>query len=692
VNIDEYTSFSLQKGTSSAIIVVPNKEDAQKLLQFHLNNNAIRLHLYEGILSTENDFLPMPDLVISRLRQKCSATDSVVLTGLSPYLTLLNEEQRKALLNSLKDWIDDTNSSVIIVLCAQWENDLKNVFTHPRYRESKKLIFLKGAQTAPCILPNIALVDQKWIEINPPIYDAFVDYLRKSNDFPEENLESITIAMPLSKNLAGLNPSIEQIITLRELMRKFYNINDLLKDSVLQFILSKAQELKKTKGLDCIRSHYGDLKDVLRTAPKRIVDCRNEAETEAILWMLKQSVPPDSYLHYVLDTCCSANNFLHRYAVNEAFNQLENDNARRFAEERKTALKEINQNVVLSHIVQFINGTKDKPIQKIALWLNCGTQEEHAELVRRCKTDSIYDSISQQVFSVYPTLEKYLIDYDYGDTQLNDYFKHYRKQKVWNTVMEDFCKKAYAGNIPENMVSRSIALQPYINDGKTALLLVDAMGVEYLPLLCTLAYDYGINIKHHQAVYVSLPSSTPYNRIEWNNDFRLTEIKSLDTIVHDGAEQHQSDYAENLVAVLDKVFSQIFIKIKEALGSFEQVLLTADHGASRLAVLAKELGLTRTLENPNVTPPADWRYCQKPPQGQCPPEFTETLDGKFWVVRGYNRLPKQGGKFNEIHGGATLEETLVPVVLFTRDSTTSLTSEIPQKPVKQLIEKDDFDI
>ena len=91
-----------------------------------------------------------------------------------------------------------------------------------------------------------------------------------------------------------------------------------------------------------------------------------------------------------------------------------------------------------------------------------------------------------------------------------------------------------------------------------------------------------------------------------------------------------------------------------------------------------------------LTEVADWRYRERAPQAKCPPELEETLDGKHWVVRGYDRLPKKGGGQSfELHGGATLEERLVPVVVFSR------TGQFVPKAVDkraQIVEKDDFDL
>ena len=58
-------------------------------------------------------------------------------------------------------------------------------------------------------------------------------------------------------------------------------------------------------------------------------------------------------------------------------------------------------------------------------------------------------------------------------------------------------------------------------------------------------------------------------------------------------------------------------------------------------------------------------------------------------MKGYNRLPKQGGKLYSLHGGATLEERLVPFVVFTNESASA---NMKEQEVEQFIENSDFDI
>ena len=138
--------------------------------------------------------------------------------------------------------------------------------------------------------------------------------------------------------------------------------------------------------------------------------------------------------------------------------------------------------------------------------------------------------------------------------------------------------------------------------------------------------------------------------------------------------------------------SDLLNRISENINSSSKIILTADHGLSRLAVLAHEVNLDKTLPF-KYGEPDDWRYSKIPHNNDPVPEGIEkqTYGGQpYWIVRGYDRLPKSGGKKYELHGGATLEERLVPFIVISKN-----TSSIPEKedkPKSQLKIKDDFDI
>jgi hypothetical protein len=94
--------------------------------------------------------------------------------------------------------------------------------------------------------------------------------------------------------------------------------------------------------------------------------------------------------------------------------------------------------------------------------------------------------------------------------------------------------------------------------------------------------------------------------------------------------------------------------------------------------------------------PLDWRYSLAPSGVTRPLEFEHQYhsdSGKtYWIVRGYNRLPKSGGKINELHGGASLEEWLVPIIVFTKSAAAEKSKQPGKKRIEQIVDRMGFDI
>lgn len=89
--------------------------------------------------------------------------------------------------------------------------------------------------------------------------------------------------------------------------------------------------------------------------------------------------------------------------------------------------------------------------------------------------------------------------------------------------------------------------------------------------------------------------------------------------------------------------------------------------------------------------PDDWRYSLAPQGGMRPPELEQgyfpARKRTYWIVRGCNRLSKMGGKLYELHGGATLEERLVPVVVFTKNAVTQIPKQLGKKTTVEVVDE-----
>jgi hypothetical protein len=696
---------------------MPPGESWTTLRRFCQERGDIELRLSD--LISEKAWLPMPDEVFERVRDTMTAQaasgKSVVLLGLPGYLALLTDENKRAAVAALREWVDGGSGRAAVCLLRSDDGTkmiINDVFANPRYRQGRQLIAIQANQIVPQFASirsarltdapeqgkgiagrtEVMLVGDDLTSFIPELCDTFQKYLRYTEEHPDDNSVRRIVVASEGRELAGLSADVLQIVCLRDFARVFYDVDDAkLSEDALRWMCGRGKEgegKKLSETLKTLLSPDGGVaKRVLR-----VFDAHKGAEREAALWLVKHVAPQGSYLQCVAgQEGITFSNFRAAY-VTGAAEWL--DDAVVYAIERRDAIQEANAIMSGADIKQFIERCADESTSRVAPWLNCKTAAERAELLRRCAVDGV---VSNAVKDVYPEVAAYLnADPVFSDEALEGYFKEYRDLKMAGRVTLKSYSKVSRVVPPGSVQSRDAIVQKYALDTKCALLVVDAMGAEWLPMLLTLARERNLGVDSLAVGESHLPTSTQFNNIHWPDAARrLPDIKRFDNIAHNGAETHEVRRAEeNLAAALDVIGAEVLPRVEEGLARFERVLVTADHGSSRLAALAwqSEPRLARTLACEDGAEVADWRYRERAAQGGCPSEMEETLDGRHWVVRGYDRLPKKGGGQGfELHGGATLEERLVPVVIFSRAGQFVPTAKTGGKRA-QIVEKDDFDL
>jgi len=699
------------------VVTMPPGESWTALRRFCQERGDVELRLSD--LVRESAWLPMPDEVFERVRDAMTAQvasgKSLVLLGMPGYLALLTDENKRAAVSALREWVDGASGRDSVCLLRGDDGTktiLKDVFANPRYRQGKQLIEIEPEQIAPQFASirsarltdatepgkgsagrtEVMLVGADLAAYIPEACDTFQKYLRYTEEHPDDNSVRRIVVASEGRELAGLSAEVRQIVCLRDFAQVFYDVDDAgLSEDALRWMCGRGKEGAEKKLSETIKTLFFPEGEVTKRV-LRVFDGRKGAERETVLWLVKHVASKGSYLKCVAgQEGVTVGNFRSAY-VTGAAEWL--DDAVVYAVERRDAIQEANVIMSSVDIKQFIERCSGESTSRVAPWMNCGTDAERAELLRRCAVDGV---VSNAVRDVYPEVAAYLnADPVFSDEALEGYFKEYRDLKMAGRVTPEFYAKAERMVPTTSVQSRDAMVQRYASDNRCALLVVDAMGAEWLPMLAALARERNLGVDSLAVGMAYLPTTTRFNNIHWPDGARrLRDIKRFDNIAHNGAETHEARRAEeNLAAALDVIGSEVLPHVAEGLARFERVLVTADHGSSRLAALAwqSEPRLARTLvceENPEV---ADWRYRERAAHGGCPSEMEETLDGRHWVVRGYDRLPKKGGGQGfELHGGATLEERLVPVVIFSQTGQFVPKAKTGGKRA-QIIEKDDFDL
>ena len=280
----------------------------------------------------------------------------------------------------------------------------------------------------------------------------------------------------------------------------------------------------------------------------------------------------------------------------------------------------------------------------------------------RRKELSAAQKILQRTF---PALANYLSDGAEGFTEEQaEYFRRYRWTKVTNRLTEDFNQRVteMAKNTGTNIYapeSRNQVVAKEYSAG-TALLFVDGLGAEYLNFLAadlaTLADNFAVKCRVGRC---NLPSVTENNKDFLAGRNVAAEILELDTLKH-----NNQPYPENILGELE-ILTALKEKILRALNTFRKIILCSDHGTSRPAVLARQTKFDNAF-------PAEGRQVYKSGRFADAMEDDEKVfptaleyDGKI-IFADYSRFVQKGAPGNEVHGGATLEEILVPVITIER--------------------------
>lgn len=274
-----------------------------------------------------------------------------------------------------------------------------------------------------------------------------------------------------------------------------------------------------------------------------------------------------------------------------------------------------------------------------------------------------------QLAEIYPALSAYLKQYTFncGDmsTLLTDYFEAYKRQKVANHLKEDFLAKVdeLAKTRRFNRLPSRNEILDGIDKTDTCLLWLDALGVEYLAFISNLAQTRGLSIVIKVA-RADLPTITSINRgffEDWLGSKKekyeeLDEVKHKESggynFINNQLPIHLAKELDIIEKVVDKAATEL------ALRHNKRFLIVSDHGASRLAVLRHKEEKYET----DTKGEHSGRCCKLFEPYDLP--FAAQENG-YLVLADYGRFQGSRDANVEVHGGASLEEVVVPIIELT---------------------------
>ena len=312
-------------------------------------------------------------------------------------------------------------------------------------------------------------------------------------------------------------------------------------------------------------------------------------------------------------------------------------------------------------------------------YLRDETEEERAALIHAlCSYSYTLDEIYKALKVVSPQLYAYMqpfvfdefntkvMDSDaYVRDLLTDYFQKYKVQKLTNHQDADFVQL-----VEEEAKTRSFtklqarsAIVTRLDRKNSRPYFFDALGVEFLSYIQSKAEEYGMQFECVIG-HCNLPSITSKNK-EFYNSFpegSILKEEGLDEIKHHGTRYDYQLTTEPLhifdeLKLLDKDLRRMGSSL--ASGQCQKIIILSDHGASRLAVTYQSENDKLVLDEPGKH---SGRCC--PSESDPGIDYVSFEDG-FAVLANYERFKGSRKADVEAHGGATLEETVVPVIVLT---------------------------
>ncbi|WP_119015911.1 BREX-4 system phosphatase PglZ [Anaeroplasma bactoclasticum] len=643
--IDNIVAFFQSKNYKPYFAVVGDEEYNSILLKLnHMDVDFIRLSDH----CLDDDKLPDLDNLKEHLLTAdvdCKSNNVVVL-GVGEWLSLLGSKRAFDVLNSLKDSKVGTAHVVFLLKCVKKEiemlakNDLR--FDERRFCVSNncgfslKLIFASkeiGISNIDGIRGLLHCLENG-VNGELTVNTSFV--------FPDSNI-----------NIRIVNDHYE---ALNRIITNF-NINkECGNDENWEFLY---KEIKEIGSLENIFKKYNLAYDE-QEFYKSLYGNSNVHWLYYVYLLKNGSLLENKYLRYCLSFLDTFDDFKRKFLnyiidvsyKSQGFNELYND--------RKRLIKFFPD----SEVALFVSNNRINPTEEIYKLTDCHIVEKE-EIISYIAQNGMPSCLRD----VYPDLYYYSKKYEFISDKPNKYYEfltayfyEYKNCKLKNTVSPKIVEMVEKEAVDRNfnrLETRDILVNSYDKNG-SFLCWIDALGSEYLSYIVEKAREYGLMISVNYG-RAELPTITSINKgfyANWKHNKK--KIETLDDYKHEdkggfyyGDDNKYSIHLASELEVIDSVLRDAATSL--SLGKYSNYIIASDHGASRLAV----------LYNKNEKYDTD---TQGEHSGRCCKAFEgydldfATVENGYIVLADYGRFKGSRAANVEVHGGATIEEVVVPVI------------------------------
>lgn len=657
---DRIEAYCQKEITGHPLLVnTENAHDFQclvKRMQLDGNKTCVFMHDYCG------KGLPQIDALFRDVKKK----GCFVVIGLSSYVMLLGKKRAEELMARLQEL--SVAGHVIVLLSHMKEIRLSRMQQdqHLSYR----VLLLEGDPTP---LPSIYLAspeENSFGQLVLPNIQALLEKLEQYDPVGGET--SFAVRTSLHKEV--FSESMYSIRSSKGIYKELLRAFPVLKGDLEESWGTKedwerfAQEWKECLSWGALAEKHFGIDAHFSAILEREYKQADAYETWLYWLLLKvQGASEDAYLSYALGKSRHWQDLWEHIFLSLSSLSFQMREFEKYCEGRKRLLE--GQPIPATWVSEYQDAIAQKG--RDAIWyLFAGTAWEE-KMLFQCLAD--YDYTKEEVMGVlkthFPDLFAYMKSFTFTMHQkvperlvplLTKYFDDYKWQKLMNHLTPDF--KAQVNTLAEHRVYnqfpiRSLALSQMKKEN-TMMYFVDALGVEYLSYISEKCKTYGLLLSI-QVVHGELPSITSQNTEFMNPG--VINIKDLDALKHESQTYNyeKQKIPLHLVAEL-KAIDGVLQTIRDGVLTKEMksAIIISDHGATRLAVLNDEEYGAEFIVGESKGQHSG-RCCQVEEDPGIP--FAAYENG-YAVLANYMRFKGSRKADVEVHGGATLEETLVPLL------------------------------
>ncbi len=615
--------------------------------------------------------------------------NTTLVYGFSQHMMMISEKERRKILSNILHNIQLSTNHIhrVIFLFYQMQNILVQKIDDD-LRLNERIFLLNDVPSNPTgkviFVSNTVEIESSNYE---RIFHDYNQYLREVERNPDKDITVVTQFThdPYSERLIQ--------VTLIPSAYKYLVVKKQFPQSISESVgtADNWQTLvKDTKRVASVTTYFSSVfKDKISIS---LLGEWNDLESPQKKWYawlhmkllslknindIDQTSCFEEYLPYVLSLSNSVDAFIHEYYFGILKISPNEPCYQKYYSERKKGLKYLNNNLTLSEYCEVVSHYGEEMIY----YLTDTSDYEKKLILEWISGKSSFDpETSRLIELIYPDLWIYLKEYsvplDIPDSDLyTKYFQAYKEQKVHNRLDPQFCEKVNTiakvkkeGRLYHHLSTREAAFER-LDIQNTPVYFIDCLGAEYLSFIEAFCDKNELSCSV-QLVTARVPTETEYNTEFRNkNGVNLTEMHELDQLKHKGIETCSGDNPNlpyYLIKELDLLRKYLY-SILQTLQRNQKVVIVTDHGSSRLCVLSKQ-SCDSDFTYDGDAKNAKRRYCENMVSSISSPYLLR--DGDYSVWANYNQFTVRGAPPKwELHGGATIEEIVIPLIEISKDST-----------------------